>query len=287
MRIYFWGVRGATAATDPSFLGVGGNTPCVEVRDSEGNLLILDAGIGMYWLGRKLLAGPFGRGQGKVTLLLSHSHWDHIQGFPFFVPAFIPGNDVRVYGGGVDRLEDTLEGQMDPTYSPLVSLSNLGAQVSITDLPDELGVGNMSVTHTLTKNGEHDVVAYRLEEAGSSLCYVCEVSHPGGLRPEVVELARGADLLIHESYYTPQEVSDGLPRLSGPRGPLPTGHSSFKDATDVALAAGVKRLLFFYHHPDHDDACIEAAVAAQRARVAEAGSELVVDTAREGAEHEI
>mgnify|MGYP002009955959 CR=1 FL=1 len=286
MRIRFWGVRGAVAATEARFLGVGGNTPCVEVRDRDDELLVLDAGIGLYWLGKRLLTGPHGRGSGRTTILLSHSHWDHIQGFPFFVPAFIPGNEVRVLGGGVERLEDTLEGQMSPTYSPLVSLSNLGASVTIGELPERVEVGAMVVTHADTHNDQHPVVAYRIEEGERSCCYVCEVDHPDGLRPEVVELARGADLLIHEAFFTEDESGE-RPSLAGSRGPSPTGHSTFGQATDLALAAGAKRLLYFYHHPNHDDARIEAAVERERARVKALGAELELDTAREGAELDV
>ena len=290
MRIRFWGVRGALAATEAEFQRVGGNTPCVEVRDRDDELLVLDAGIGAYWLGKQLLSGAHGRGQGSATLLFSHSHWDHIQGFPFFVPAFIPGNKVRVFGGGVHRLEDTLEGQMNPTYSPLVSLSNLGADVEIGGLEDNplLEVGQLRITHAIFPNGPHEVVGYRIEEQGRSLCYICEVDHPEeGLREEVVELARGCDLLIHESYYTDAELAASHPSLAGRLGPPPAGHSSFGQATDVALAAGAKRLLYFYHHPDRDDDAVDAATAEQRARVAAAGSSLEVDTAREGTEVEI
>lgn len=290
MRVRFWGVRGALAATGQEFQRVGGNTPCVEVRDRDDELLILDAGIGAYWLGKQLLAGPHGRGQGRTTLLFSHSHWDHIQGFPFFVPAFIPGNSMRVYGGGVRRLEDTLEGQMDPTYSPLVSLSNLGADVKIGDLADNerLEVGRMVVTHASFPNGPHQVVGYRIEEDGRSLCYICEVDHPEpDLRAEVVELARGCDVLIHESYYTEAEFATRRPSLAGELGPPPDGHSTYAQATQVALEAGAKRLLFFYHHPDRTDDAVDAAIAAQRARVSAAGSSLEVDTAREGTEFEV
>lgn len=292
MRVRFWGVRGALAATGAEFQRVGGNTPCVEVRDGDDELLILDAGIGAYWLGRQLLSGPHGRGQGRATLLFSHSHWDHIQGFPFFVPAFIPGNEVQVFGGGVERLEDTLEGQMDPTYSPLVSLSNLGAKVEIGGLEDKplLEVGKLRVTHATFPNGPHQVVGYRIEEGERSLCYICEVDHPeDGLRAEVVELARGCDLLIHESYYTDEEL-EAVPRdlsLAGELGPPPAGHSSYGQATSVALEAGVKRLLFFYHHPDRDDDAVDAQIAAQRARVAAAGATLEIESAREGTEIEV
>lgn len=293
MRVRFWGVRGALAATGEGFQRVGGNTPCVEVRDRDDELIVLDAGIGAYWLGRQLLAGPHGRGQGRTTLLFSHSHWDHIQGFPFFIPAFIPGNSLRVYGGGVKRLEDTLEGQMDPTYSPLVSLSNLGADVKIGELQDpenqRLEVGQMVVTHACFPNGPHQVVGYRIQEGERSLCYVSEVDHPEpGLRQEVVDLARGCDVLIHESYYTEAELASAHPpSLAGPLGPPPAGHSTFAQATQVALEVGAKRLLFFYHHPDRDDDAIDAAIEAQRARAKAAGSSLEIDTAREGTEFEV
>ena len=290
MRLRFWGVRGAITATEGSHLGVGGNTPCIELRGEDGHLVVLDAGIGLYWLGRSLLTGPHGRGQGQVTLLLTHSHWDHIQGIPFFVPGFIPGNTLDIWGGGVDHLDAILEGQMDPTYSPLVSMGNLGAKVSFGNLDEhaELEAGELTVTHATFQNGPHEVVGYRIQEGDKSVCYVAEVDHPpDGLSQAVVALARGADLLIHEAYYTNEELARGGISLAGPSGPPAEGHSSFGQATDVALAASAKRLLYFYHHPDHDDATIEAAVDAERRRLEARGSALVVDTAREGREYEI
>jgi phosphoribosyl 1,2-cyclic phosphodiesterase len=290
MRVRFWGVRGAIAATAPQALGLGGNTPCVEVRDRNGYLVILDAGIGLYWLGRSLLTGPCGRGKGELTILLSHSHWDHIQGFPFFVPGFVPGNVVGVWGGGVAYLEDILEGQMSPTYSPIASMSNMGATLTVGDLSkhDVLEAGAFKIRHADLRNGPHDVIGYRLEEGGSSLCYVAEVSHPqDGLDPAVVELARGADVLIHEAYYTNEEFAGPRPRLAGPNGPQALGHASFAQATDVAIEAGVKRLHYFYYHPDHDDATINKAVEAERKRVAEKGITMRIEAAREGLEFEV
>jgi phosphoribosyl 1,2-cyclic phosphodiesterase len=291
MRVRFWGVRGAFAATTPESLGIGGNTPCVEVRDSNGYLLILDAGIGLYWLGRNLLTGPCGRGQGELTMLLSHSHWDHIQGFPFFVPGFIPGNKVDIWGGGVTFLEDILEGQMSPTYSPIASMSNMGSSLTVGDLAEhpELTPGGFSIRHATFRSGPHDVVGYRISEGNRSLCYIAEVEHgsDGTLCPEVVELAKGADVLIHEAYYTNEEFAGHRPRLAGDSGPRSNGHCSFEQATDVALAAGVKRLQYFYHHPDHDDETIHAAVDRERERVAAMGVEMRIESAREGLEFEV
>lgn len=270
--------------------GYGGNTPCVEVRGADGALIALDAGMGLYWLGRSLLAGPHGRGKGELTLLLSHTHWDHIQGFPFFVPAFIPGNRMAVWGGGVDHLEPILEGQMNPTYSPLVSLSNLGAQVEFGELGTHptMTVGGVTITHLTYPSGPHQIVGYRLEEGGRSLCYLPEVEHPSGEpTPALVEFARGADILVHEAYYTTEELAQGGLSLAGRSGPPAGGHTSFREATEFGLAAGVGKMYYFYHHPDHDDGTIEAAVAAERARLRVRGAELDVEAAREGVEFEV
>lgn len=286
MRVRFWGVRGALAATGAGAQGVGGNTPCVEVRDDEDDaLVILDAGMGLYWLGKSLLAGPHGRGKGEATLLLSHTHWDHIQGFPFFVPFYLPGNRFAVWGGGGHDIAAVLEGQLDSTYSPIVSVANMGATIRVGRIEDagELSVGPIAVRHARLGNGAHDVTGYRLEEGGRSLVYLCEVEHRDGPAPEALALARGADVLIHEAYYTDEELplAEGL---AGPLAPRAQGHSSHARAVDLALAAGARRLLFFYHHPDHDDATIEAAVARARERARARGATLEVDAAREGTE---
>src|SRR5438105_12792363 len=100
MRVKFWGVRGSLTAPSADMIDTGGNTACIEVRTATGALLVLDAGIGLYWLGRSLLTQAYGRGQGEATIFLSRTHWDHIQGIPFFVPAHLPGNKIHIYGRG-------------------------------------------------------------------------------------------------------------------------------------------------------------------------------------------
>src|SRR5579871_3945667 len=121
MRVKFWGVRGGLAAPGKATVDTGGNTSCIEVRTGTGALLILDGGIGLYWLGRSLLAGAYGRGQGEATIFLARTHWDHIQGLPFFVPAFLPGNKIHLYGCGHagKDLRTILEGQMEEAFSPI------------------------------------------------------------------------------------------------------------------------------------------------------------------------
>ena len=179
---------------------------------------------------------------------------------------------------------------MSPTYSPIASMGNMGATLNVGDLSQHevLEAGAFKIRHADLRNGPHDIVGYRLEAGDRSLCYVAEISHPkDGLDPAVVELARGADVLIHEAYYTNEELAGPRPRLAGPHGPQALGHASFRQATDVAIAAGVKRLHYFYHHPDHSDATINAAVEIERKYLAEKGVTLRVDAAREGLEFEV
>jgi len=283
LRLKFWGVRGVIASPGLETEKVGGNTPCIEIRDREDKLVILEAGIGLYWLGRTLLGGPLGKGRGDVALLLSHSHWDHIQGYPFFVPAFIPGNDVRIIAGRqcLAGIESSLEAQMRTEYSPIVSLSNMGATVTYESIGDGditqvygLKVAAGVLPHDMNK----DTTAFRISEGDASLVYITDVEYrtPEAL-DAAVAFAKGAKVLIHEAY----ELYDA-------EGESPKGHSSFRQATELARRAGVEKLYYFYHHPDHSDTAIDEAVAAERAELERLGvTGLIVETAREGLEIEI
>src|SRR3954471_12301978 len=133
MKIRFWGVRGSIPAPGPETNRYGGNTSCVSVRTAAGNLIIIDMGTGLMHLGNALMGEAFGKGSGRATILLSHTHWDHIQGLGFFAPVFIGGNQFTVWGpGGSPKvLEDILEGQMDPNFSPLQTLKNFSAAFDV------------------------------------------------------------------------------------------------------------------------------------------------------------
>lgn len=295
MRVKFWGVRSAIAAPGKKTVDVGGNTPCVEVRSASGALIVIDAGIGLYWLGRSLLAGPHGRGQGEVTLLLTRTHWDRIQGIPFFVPAFLPGNKVHIHGsphGGRD-LRSILEGQMRESYSPIVSLSNMPSVASVHDISTEkpFTVGGVSIrAHVARHDGDQAVsIAYRLEEEGRALVHVTDVEYAKGVpSPEIVEFAKGCELLVHESFYTDEERRRGVGAILAAMPPVARiGHATFGEATELALRSGAKRLLYTHHHPDRDDAAIQAAVEGERARLTARKSDLAVDTAREGVEQSV
>ena len=133
MEISFWGVRGSIPAPGPATVRYGGNTSCVSLRPGGGGLIVLDCGTGARNLGMALMDGPFGKGHGEASILLSHAHWDHIQGFPFFVPLYQPGNKFHIYGGAQSSamLEGILEGQMAPQYFPVQTLKNMGAGIDI------------------------------------------------------------------------------------------------------------------------------------------------------------
>src|SRR6185503_9984292 len=141
MKIRFWGVRGSIPAPGPETNRYGGNTSCVSVTTDAGGLIIIDMGKGLMHLGNSLLGGDFGKGKGRATILLSHTHWDHIQGLGFFPPVFIGGNSFTVWGpgpGGSSKvLEDILEGQMDPNFSPLQTLKNFAATFDVRSAPTD------------------------------------------------------------------------------------------------------------------------------------------------------
>jgi phosphoribosyl 1,2-cyclic phosphodiesterase len=292
MRARFWGVRGTIAAPGPTTIGIGGNTPCVEVRTATNALLVLDAGIGLCWLGRSLLPGPHGRGQGETTILLSRTHWGHIQGIPFFVPAFLPGNKIHIYGAALASekksmsLRSILEGQMREAYSPIVTLGNMPSITSVRDvIPGQtIEVGGCVVRPLLMKNrgDEAPSIAYRIEEEGRSLVYMTDVDYVNGAPDAAaLELARGADLLVHEAYYTEDERSA---RPAGPPALRQQRHATFAEATELALRAGARRLFYSHHHPEREDDEILRLVEAERSKVRERGVRLDVDTAREGVE---
>lgn len=253
MRITFWGVRGSIPSPGPDTVGVGGNTSCVEVRAGKA-LLVFDAGTGLRMLGKTLLKEmPF-----TAHLFFSHVHWDHIQGFPFFDPAFVPGNVIHLYGGNnVSRtLEETLAGQMDHPSFP-VHLTEMGAKMIFHDVfdhtPIELdGDGGKIVVRAARGNHPNGVWAYRVTHGGRSVVYATDTEHYTIVDPRLVKLAKDADVLIYDSQYTPEEyagAAGGLPKVGW-------GHSTFDEAAKLAKAAGVKKLVLYHHDPMQSDAAV-------------------------------
>lgn len=283
-RIKFWGVRGSVPAPGPSTVHFGGNTPCVEVR-AEGEIIVLDAGTGIRLLGTAL-AQEFGEKPIALTLLISHPHWDHIHGFPFFLPAYCEKNKIHILGYADFRLglQNTLEGQMESPYFP-IALKELQGNIVIDELCDvEFPIGAVRVR---AHRANHPGIAmgYRLFTSAGSVVYLPDnepfgshrVSHIGTadrVDEKFVEFARGADVLITDAQYTGGEYEHHVG----------WGHACVNDVVGLAIEAGVKRLFLFHHDPGHDDAFIHAMLDGARNLAAAKGSALVIDAAREGEE---
>jgi phosphoribosyl 1,2-cyclic phosphodiesterase len=265
MHITFWGVRGSIPTPGPSTAQIGGNTSCVEVRAGKA-IIIFDGGTGLRLLGKKLLAEmPL-----VAHMFFSHVHWDHIQGFPFFEPAFVTGNVFHLYGGNnVSRtLEETLAGQMDHPNFP-VHLTTMAAQMSFRDLAEgePVEIVDRAGDKILVKNarGNHPqgVFAFRVEHAGKAVVYATDTEHYEGHGDEkLAELAHDADVLIYDSQYTPEEyegkIGTGVPKKGW-------GHSTFVEGAKLAKIAGVKRLVLFHHDPVQADAAVREKEARVRA----------------------
>ena len=247
MEITFYGVRGTVAVPGPDTNEFGGNTPCVHVRTKKGYDLILDAGTGICGLARKLLGTPLGKGQGETSILLSHTHLDHIQGFPFFIPAFIPGNKIRVYGGksSSENLQQILEGQLHSTFSPICSMSNFSADIQIKELSaSDLNIDGVTITYQSLPHRGINSTAYRIEEEGKSLVYMTDVEYPdGNFSEDVMPFVNEAHILIHEAHFDEEDrsLADG------------SGHSSIKNAIELARKAKVKKLVLFHYSPEYSD----------------------------------
>lgn len=269
MHVTFWGVRGSIPAPGPGTVRYGGNTSCVSVRTEAGALLILDCGTGARNLGLALLGEEeterdgFRDGKGEAAILLSHTHWDHIQGFPFFSPLYIPGNTFKVYGPAQSSalLEGILEGQMAPQYFPVQTLKNMGAHIEIkaiaAGVPFDLF--GCRVTAVVNQRGERTAMAFRIEEAGRSLVYASDAGYgPDGPSAEALALYRGADLLIHDSTYTPEDAARYPQR----------GLASVSEAVTAAVRAEVRMLALFHYDQDYSDADVDALVERGRREVA-------------------
>jgi phosphoribosyl 1,2-cyclic phosphodiesterase len=259
MELTFWGVRGSIPAPGPGTVRYGGNTSCVSLRTSEGKLIVLDCGTGARNLGMSLLDGPFGRGKGQASILLSHAHWDHIQGFPFFVPLYIAGNTFNIFGGGKSSsmLEGILEGQMAPQYFPVQTLKHLGATIDIVAVAEgtPFTVEGCRVVARTNPHGRSGALAFRIESEGRAVVYASDAGYGDSGPPEPsIDLYRDADLLIHDSTYTPED------RRRYPE----RGFSSIEDAVLCAARARVKKLVLFHYDQDYSDADVDALCARGR-----------------------
>jgi phosphoribosyl 1,2-cyclic phosphodiesterase len=266
MEVAFWGVRGSIPAPGPATVRYGGNTSCVSLRPKNGGLIVLDCGTGARNLGMALMEGAFGQGRGEASILLSHAHWDHIQGFPFFVPLYYPGNRFHIFGGAQSSamLEGILEGQMAPQYFPVQTLKNMGASIDIAAIDEGAAfqVAGCTVRARTNPHGRAGALAFRIEDDGQAVVYASDAGYgAGGPPPASVDLYRGADLLIHDSTFTPEDGRRYADR----------GFSSVENAVDAAVAGQVKRLVLFHYDQDYSDAEVDGLCARGRRLLDERG----------------
>lgn len=260
MRVRFWGTRGSIATPGPGTNHFGGNTSCVELTTANGDLLILDCGTGALPLAAGLMAQ--GRKAINANILIGHTHWDHIQGFPFFSPAFVNGNSAAIYGpeGSHGSLHDVLAGQMKFTYFP-IELKQLPAAITYHNLTE--GIHAIGGARVATQFLNHPAVTlgYRVEADGVVVVYLVDHepfsdalwragAEPGRIESILHEGDRrhakfmaGADLVIHDAQYTPEEYVSKKT----------WGHSTYDYVVQIAAAAGVRRVALTHHDPGHND----------------------------------
>jgi len=290
ITIKFWGTRGGIPTPGPGTVRYGGNTPCVEARMGDATF-VFDVGTGVRALGIDILqrGKPF---DGHV--FIGHCHWDHIQGFPFFAPAYIPGNKVTVYGsqGSGRGIREVLEGQMSHDFFP-VEIKDMGGDVQFVDL--EQGTHDIAgkTVKTLHLNHPGLSMAIRLEHEGKSFVYSSDSEpfreilgrqqFPEGspmteyideLDSLLVNFAKDADLLVVDGQYTREQY----------RSRLGWGHATMDDAVETAMAANAKRVAVYHHDPAHNDEFLDEQMARLQQMTADAGSSTEVIGACEGLE---
>lgn len=283
LRLRFWGTRGSIPSPGSSTVKYGGNTPCVEVRTDTDWLVILDAGTGIRELGRSLVAGSNGHGI-AADIFLTHAHWDHIQGIPFFAPIFQPGNHFTIWGSktletSIDRV---IRDQMSPVVFP-VTFEQLDAQIDFSEIAEERHSGDGYQVTAFAVQHPGGALGYRfsgLSESDGSFVYISDnelsPSAPYAGRADwkerLVEFVRGTNVLVHDAMYTADEYE----RHRG------WGHSTYEDAVTLALDAGVEHLVLFHHRPERSDDDVDRCVDLCRALVAARGGQLKVTAAAEG-----
>ncbi len=246
MRIRFWGVRGTIPAPGPETTKYGGNTACIDILTSDQQLIIIDAGTGIRRLGRILEQEYPNRIVGSI--LISHTHWDHIQGFPFFAPMFGRNNRFVLVGRKrvEKKLEEVLAGQFIEPYLPF-AYKSLPADLLVKEVKsgEKIVIGDSTTVQVADLNHPGGCLGFRIEDNGSVFAYCSDTGHDSdSFTKNVLELAQGADFLVHDSHFSTEEAARQLTEW---------GHSCWLEATQVAVEANVKCLGLFHYSPDLSD----------------------------------
>ena len=267
----FWGARGSIPTPGAGTVRYGGNTSCVEIRSGE-EIIILDAGTGLRGLGNAL-AAEFKKRPLHLTLLITHTHWDHIQGLPFFAPIYNPRCRLRLVcsEGARTGLINALTGQMESTYFP-VPFSELPSNIEIEELKNfSFTIGQVSI-RTLRANHPGNCVGYRLLTPEVLLTFFPDTEPRPGKDMEMIDFVRESDALILDSQYTAAEYKQHVG----------WGHGCVDDSVALAIAANVKKLYLFHHDPDRNDEQLDALLKHARSLATAKKSKLQIEAAREG-----
>ncbi len=246
IKLNIWGARGSIPSPGPSTVRIGGNTTCVEVNIDNKTRLIVDAGTGIRPLGQQIIKSKNSK---SLTLLLTHSHWDHLSGFTFFAPAFDPASSINVYGNHMAQevLQRDIIERSDNRYSP-VNMNDLRAKIKFfKKLPDPLIIDGVKIT-ALNLNHPGNGYAFRFEHENHSFVFITDneigLNYEGGHKPEeLVRFCTGVDIMIHDAQYLPSEIDSH-------RG---WGHSTFEEVIDVAKKAKVPHVILTHHDPERTD----------------------------------
>jgi len=279
MNIKIWGCRGSITSPGPSTLRYGGNSTCLEIRSTEGNVFVVDAGSGIRNLGKALIKEPT---VSAIRFFFTHPHWDHLLGFPFFGPAYSEKYKITFCSGphAEGSIQKYLSHQMEAPHYP-ISFSNLKANFnfsceSLKQVNGCCPLGSIQC-RAFPLSHPNGGFGFKFTEHGKTFIFLTDnelgFQHSGGLtRAQYVELCRGADLLLHDAQYTGEEYR----RTRG------WGHSTYRDATDLAVKAGVKRFGLFHHDPDRSDDDLDRQTEYCRKRIHQAGSPVECFACAEG-----
>jgi phosphoribosyl 1,2-cyclic phosphodiesterase len=281
--VKFWGTRGSIPTPGPQTARYGGNTACVSVSGPDGRLMILDAGSGLRPLGHELMAKR--NSAISADILLSHTHWDHIQGLPFFKPLSAPGNTFCIHGAAQEgvALEEILRRQMDPMVFP-VPLTALAARIEVHEITEgDVEVPDF-VVQAFRLRHPGTTLGYRIAPAtgGRDIAYLTDNELGDGAgypvrhdwRRRLVKFLAGTDTLIHDAMYAEQII----------QARCGWGHSTPRQAVTLASEAGCARLILFHHEPEHDDSALDRLLDDTRAYASRTAGSLQVDAAMEGME---
>lgn len=272
IRVKFWGVRGSIACATPDHMKYGGNTSCIEIEAGDYRF-VMDAGTGIRNYGNEFIKD----GIKESHLLLTHTHWDHINGFPFFVPAYDSSRSIHIMAGHLKNqggVQDVLSTQMHNPMFP-VPLEAMQANLKFEDFEagDSFSLAKGVDIQTAPLNHPNGATAYRVNHGGKSVVYVTDTEHvPGKPDQNILKLIEGADLVIYDSTYTEEE----FPAKVG------WGHSTWEEGMRLCKAANVKRHAIFHHDPDHNDdfmdkLALEAEAAWEGNFVSREGMEITIE----------